>query len=154
MDRKDILKQYTPDRENLLYILHDIQNSKKEKYLTDEDLQAVADYCNVSKAEVHGVVTFYTMFSVRKRGCNVIRLCISPPCHMMGSQSVLDYLKKTLNVKEGETTEDGLFTLETAACLGICAVAPAMMINDEMYGNLTPEKIDEIINTYREKKNG
>ncbi len=153
MDRKEILKKYTPDRENLLYILHDIQDNKKEKYLSEEDLAEVADFCNISKAEIHGVVTFYTMFSVRKRGKNVIRLCISPPCHMMGAQSALDYLKKKLSIKEGETTEDGLFTIETAACLGICAVAPAMMINDEMYGNLTPNKIDEIINSYKEKTN-
>ena len=151
MDRKKILEKYSPCRENLLSILHDIQESNPEgQFLTEEDLREIARYVNISKSEIMGVVTFYTMFSVKKRGKNVIRVCISPPCHMMGSKSIIEHLKETLKIKDGETTEDGLFTLETASCLGVCAVAPAMMINNEVYGNLTPEKIEEIINSYKE----
>jgi NADH-quinone oxidoreductase E subunit len=154
MDREKILKKYEPTRENLLYILHDIHNSKDEKNLSDEDIVAVSKYLKVSRSEVMGVATFYTMFSVKKRGHHIVRVCVSPPCQLMGSDTVFNYLKKTLGVKEGETTDDNMFTLETSSCLGVCAVAPAMMIDDDMYGNLTPEKIDEIITKYREKKNG
>lgn len=154
MAREQILKKYKPTRENLLYILHDIQDANEGKYLTEEDLKEVSKYLNVSRSEVMGVVTFYTMFSVKERGKHVVRVCVSPPCQMMGSDTIMGYLKKALGVKEGQTTNDNLFTLESAACLGVCAVAPAMMIDEEVYGNLTPEKIDEIIKKYREKNNG
>ncbi len=155
MTREEILKKYKPTRENLLYILHDIQDNNPDgMYLTEEDLEEVAHYVGISKAEITGVATFYTMFSVKKRGKYVIRVCESPPCHMMGSSSIIEYLKKKLDIKENETTEDGLFTLETCSCLGVCAVAPAMMVNDEIHGNLTPEKIDEIITSYKEVSNG
>ncbi|KUK51084.1 MAG: NADH-quinone oxidoreductase chain e [candidate division TA06 bacterium 32_111] len=154
MNREEILKKYEPTRENLLYILHDIQDSKNEKYLSEEDLVAVSRYLKISRSEVVGVATFYTMFSVKKRGQHIIRVCVSPPCQLMGGNTIFNYLRKTLGVKEGETTSDNMFTLESSSCLGVCAVAPAMMIDDQMFGNLTPEKIDEIITRYREKKNG
>ncbi len=151
MDRKKVMEKYSPCRENLLSILHDMQEGNPEgQFLTEDALSEIAGYVGISKSEIMGVVTFYTMFSVRKRGKNVIRVCISPPCHMMGSKSIIEYLKNALKIKDGETTEDGIFTLETASCLGVCAVAPAMMINNEVYGNLTPEKIDEILNSYKE----
>lgn len=151
MDRNEILKKYAPTRENLLYILHDIQDSNPGNNLTTDDLAAVAHYVSTSKAEVMGVATFYSMYSIKERGKYIFRVCMSPPCHMLGSQSIMDYLKKTLKISDGETTEDKLFTLEVTSCLGVCAVAPAMMVNDEMYGNLTEQKIDEIIKKYREK---
>ena len=98
---------------------------------------------------VHGVATFYTMFSLAPRGRHIIRLCDSPPCHLMGSTSVLDYLKEKLGIDVGETTPDGAFTLELASCLGVCGVAPAIMINDEMFGKLTPERVDGILEERR-----
>ncbi len=155
MSREEILKKYEPNRENLLYILHDLQENNPEgMFLTEEDIEAAAHYVGVSKAEVTGVATFYTMFSIKRRGKYIIRVCESPPCHMMGSESIIEYIKKKLNIKEGETTEDGMFTLETCSCLGVCAVAPAMMVNDDVYGNLTPEKIDEILTSYKEVAHG
>ncbi len=153
MDRESIMKKYEPTRENLLYILHKIQDSKEEKYLSEEDLIAVSKYLNLSRSEVMGVATFYTMFSVKKRGNHILRVCVSPPCQLMGSDNIFNYLKKVLGIKDGKTTSDNMFTLETSSCLGLCSVAPAMMVDDQMYGNLTPEKIDEILTSYREKKN-
>ncbi len=96
-------------------------------------------------SKLYGVVTFYSLFSTQPRGKHIIRLCDSPPCHLMGSDSILDFLKNYLKINVGETTQDGKFTLELSSCLGICAVAPAMMINDDMHGNLTPSKIKEIL---------
>jgi len=98
---------------------------------------------------VEGVASFYSMFSLKPSGRYVIRLCDSPPCHLVGSKSLLEYLEKKLKIKVGETTPDRLFTLELTSCLGVCAVAPAMMINDEVYGNLTFEKIDKILEEKR-----
>lgn len=149
MNREEILKRFEPTTENILYILHDLQDNNPNRYLSKEDIKVCAEYLNVPYSYVHSVASFYTMFSLKPRGRNIIRLCDSPPCHLMGSGSLLDYLKNALNVDIGGTTEDGLFTLELTSCLGVCGVAPAMMINDEMHGNLTPEKVDAILERRR-----
>jgi NADH-quinone oxidoreductase subunit E len=86
------------------------------------------------------------MFSTKPRGTNIIRLCESPPCFLRGSDKIIAKLREILGVKVGETTKDGLFTLEVCACLGVCANAPVVMINEDVYGDLTEEKIESIIN--------
>ena len=149
MDREAILKKFEPELRNILYILHELQDKNPRHYVAKEDIRACAEYLSVPYSYVHGVTTFYTMFSLAPRGRHIIRLCDSPPCHLMGSTSVLDYLKKKLGIGVGETTADGVFTLETASCLGVCGVAPAIMINDEMYGKLTPERVDGILEERR-----
>lgn len=145
MNRDEIMKKYTPERENLIALLHDIQDASPKAQLTGEDLAAVAVYCKVSKAEVMGTVTFYTMFSLEGRAKNIIRFCVSPACHMMGGCSAMSYIEEKLGIKTGEATKDGLFSIETASCLGVCAEAPAMMINDKVFGSLTKERIDSIL---------
>ena len=130
MNREKILKQYKPQADNLLGILHDIQNASAEQYLTDGDLRAVADYLGLSYSFVHGVATFYTMYSLKPRGKYLIRVRQSPPCHLLGSSTISRELIRLLGIGF-ETTADSLFTLEMSSCLGVCGVAPAMMVNDE-----------------------
>jgi NADH-quinone oxidoreductase subunit E len=152
MKREEILRIYERKLENLLSILHDIQDKNPEHYLTEEDLKKVADYLNVTFSFVYSVASFYTMYSFEPRGKYVVRVCKSPPCHLMGSSSIAQELKKVLGINFGETTKDRLFTLEYSSCLGVCGVAPAMMINEEVFGNLTPKKITEIIEQKRREK--
>ncbi len=149
MYREAILKKFEPRMDNILYILHELQDNNEHHYVSKEDLKLCAEYLKVPYSFVHGVATFYTMFSLKPRGRNIIRLCESPPCHLMGSGSLLDYLKEKLQVDVGQTTSDGAFTLELSSCLGVCGVAPAMMMNDETIGKLTPEKIDAILEERR-----
>ncbi len=149
MTREEILNKYGKSKDNLLYILHDIQDNNLQHYLTDEDLKAVAKWLNLPYSYVHGVATFYSMFSLKPRGKYIIRVCESPTCHLMGSSDVIIELAKTLGVGIGETTKDGLFTLELTSCIGVCGVAPAMMINEEVFGNLTPERVRQIIEEKR-----
>jgi NADH-quinone oxidoreductase subunit E len=149
VDQQAIIRKFPSTLDNILYILHDLQDNNPQRYLAKDDLKACADYLEVPYSYVHSVASFYTMFSLKPRGRNLIRLCDSPPCHLMGSESLLDYLKSYLGVKVGETTKDGVFTLELTSCLGTCGVAPAMMLNDEMFGNLTPEKVDAILDRRR-----
>ena len=144
-----ILQKYEAKEENILYILHDLQDASEENRLTSEDLKEVAAYVGVPLSRINGVVSFYSMFSTRPRGKYIIRLCQSPPCFIKGSVNVYEELKGQLNISENETTEDGLFTLEFSSCLGVCGLAPAMMINDDVYGNLTEERVTEILNNYR-----
>jgi NADH-quinone oxidoreductase subunit E len=94
------------------------------------------------------------MFSVEKRGKYVIRVCNSLPCHVTGGKAVVDTLKEELKCEFNQTTEDGLFTLEKTGCLGLCGVSPVIMINNEFYGNLTPEKVIDVINKLREEERG
>ena len=99
-----------------------------------------------------GTASFYTMYSFDPRGKYVIRVCESPPCHILGAQTIFKAIETKLGIKEGETTKDGFFTLEGTSCLGVCSVAPAMMINDEVYGNLDEEKIGKILEQIKEKE--
>jgi NADH-quinone oxidoreductase subunit E len=152
MTRETILKRYEPRADNLLGILHDIQNASSEHYLTDADLRAVADFLGLAYSFVYGVATFYTMYSLTPRGRNLIRVCQSPPCHLLGSSTIARELIQLLGIGFGETTADKLFTLEMTSCLGVCGVAPAMMVNDRVYGNLTSERIAGIIEDLRSGK--
>ena len=93
LDREAILKKFEPNLNNILYILHDLQDTNPQRYLAKEDIEVCADYLNVPYSYVHSVASFYTMFSLKPRGKNIIRLCESPPCHLMGSRSLLDYLE-------------------------------------------------------------
>jgi NADH:ubiquinone oxidoreductase subunit E len=152
MTREKILEKYKPQSENLLGILHDIQNASTEQYLTADDLRAVADFLKLSYSFVHGVATFYTMYSLKPRGKYLVRVCQSPPCHLLGSSTISRELIRLLGIGFGATTADKRFTLEMASCLGVCGVAPAMMINDSVYGNLTAERIAEVIDGLRSGK--
>jgi NADH-quinone oxidoreductase subunit E len=149
---KEICSKYAPDKDNLIYILHDIQDSHPQHYISEEAVQVVSEYLKVPPNHIFGVLTFYTMYSTKPRGKNIIRLCESPPCYIKGSENILRKLKTVLGVGTGETTQDGLFTLELCACLGVCGNAPVMMINNDVYGDLTDEKIDEIITKIRGEK--
>lgn len=142
---KEICTKYTPDKDNLICILHEIQDTHPQHYISEEAVQTVAEYLDLPPNHIYGVLTFYTMYSTKPRGKNIIRLCESPPCYIKGSENILRKLRELLSVKTGETTKDGVFTLELCACLGVCGNAPVMMVNNDVYGDLTEERVEEII---------
>jgi len=152
MKREKILKQYDRSGDNLLAMLHDLQDASPEHYLSDGDLRAAADHLGLADSFVYGVATFYTMYSLKPRGRFLIRVCQSPPCHLLGSSTISRELIRLLGIGFGETTADKLFTLEMTSCLGVCGVAPAMMVNDRVYGNLTVERIVAVIEDLRRAK--
>ncbi|MBN1326575.1 MAG: NADH-quinone oxidoreductase subunit NuoE [Candidatus Cloacimonetes bacterium] len=144
-----IFTKYDPVQENLIYILHDIQDTHPQHYVSEEAVQEVSDFLKIPSSNIYGVLTFYTMYSTKPRGRNIIRLCESPPCFLKGSEKILARLREILKVGIGETTPDGLFTLELCACLGVCGNAPVMMINDDVYGNLDENNVTAIISGIR-----
>ena len=152
MTTKEIIKKYENRRENLLQILHDIQNQNPNNYIRKEDICELSKEMDIPVSEIKGTASFYTMFSFTPRGKYVIRVCESPPCHILGAQTIFEAIETKLGIKVGKTTDDGLFTLEGTSCLGICGVAPAMMINEEAYGNLNEKKICEILGEIQEKE--
>ena len=118
-----------------------------------EDLQErIAETLGVSIGRVHGVVTFYHLFRTHPAGRHTIRLCLGTACHVLGADKILATLQDHLAVPVGGTTEDGLFTLGVVRCLGTCSLAPVMMIDDDVYGGLTPEKVLDILGTYAERE--
>ncbi|OFX84205.1 MAG: hypothetical protein A2W99_00315 [Bacteroidetes bacterium GWF2_33_16] len=148
MDRQSIIKQFEPVKDNLLNILHALQNSNPENYLSVDDLKLVSHYLNITYSSVYGVVKYYSMFSLKPRGKYVIRICKSPMCHMIGNKEIIDGLKET-GYKLGETSGDKLFSVEETECLGRCAKAPALMINDKTYTALDRKKLKELIQSIK-----
>lgn len=151
MEASEILKKFSPEHDNMLNILHALQDNNPYNYLEEKDLKAVADHLNTTMSHVYGVVNYYTMLSVRPRGKFIIRACKSPVCCIAGSCSVLDELKSILQVEPGNTTEDRMFTLEESECLGQCDIAPVMMINDKVYGRLNAERLRSIIENHKKR---
>ena len=149
---KEICQKYAPRKDNLIQILHEIQDQDPQHYISPEAVDTVAEYLDIPVNHIYGVLTFYTMYSTKPRGKNIIRLCESPPCYIKGSDNMLRKLKVLLGINIGETTKDGLFTLEFTSCLGVCGNAPVMMINDDVYGDLTEEKVEEIIEKIRGRR--
>ncbi len=141
---QEICSKFKQVKGGLLPALHGVQ-SLCGNWLPMEALQQVSQGMEVPYPYLYGVLSFYTMFSTQPRGKYIIRLCESPPCHIMGVDNLLDVLKAELGIKVGETTTDGLFTLEHTACLGVCEIAPVMQINEVVHGRLTPERVKSIL---------
>jgi NADH-quinone oxidoreductase subunit E len=140
---QEIFSRHHGSRDALIPILQDIQGELG--YLPPSAMEAAARYCRVSPVEVYGVATFYAQFKFNPVGRNTIMVCQGTACHVMGGVRVLQEVVNLLGVKPGDTTSDNRFTLEIVACIGACALAPAMFVNKETHGRMKPEKIAEIL---------
>jgi len=144
----DILKSHESMPGNLLPILHAIQDSLG--YIPGESVPVIALALNQSNAEIHGVISFYHYFRQTPPGKNTIRLCRAESCQAMNGKALEKYAQKQLEIDWHETTSDGQFSLEPFYCLGNCACSPALSVNNEVYGRVTPQRFDEVIASYRE----
>lgn len=140
---ENILSRYPREHRFLLPALLDIQ--KYFRYLPISAMKITAEYLNVPETRVFSVATFYKAFSLTPRGEKTITICSGTACHLRGSAAILRQIEKELGILAGETTEDGLFTLEKVNCLGACALAPVVMIDDRVYGKMTPQKVSAVI---------
>ena len=134
-------------QEDLLVLLEEAQS--KSGYLSEDVIAELAQSVAMSVSDVYGVATFYSFLSTKPLGRNVIRICQSLPCHLNDSRIVIESLADELGIKPGETTPDGKFSFELTNCIGACDEAPAMLINNDVHGNLTPKKIAEILKSYK-----
>lgn len=148
IELKDYIDSIKDSQGILMQTLHKAQDIFG--YLPIEVQKFISHELDVSLAEVYGVATFYTQFSIEPKGKHKIGVCLGTACYVKGAQQVLDKLSKELNVKVGCTTSDNLFTLEATRCLGCCGLAPVMMIDQDVYGKLEPKKIPEILSKYKE----
>ena len=136
-------------RDLLLQALHEVQDRSPGNWVSLEEQKQLCARFGLSKAELRGVASYYSLLSLAPRGRHVIRLCVSPVCRMIGSLDILDLLRRELGVEVGATTEDGVFTLEESQCLGRCSGAPAMMVDDRVYERLDAQRLSAIIGELR-----
>ena len=142
-----IVEQYGCKTENLIAILQDIQAAYN--YLSEANLTLVADRLGISVSKVYSVATFYENFSLEAKGRHIIKVCAGTACHVRKSGPIYDAIRDSLGLTgKKKTSADGRFTLETVACLGACGLAPVMTINEEVYGRLTPDEVDKILDKY------
>lgn len=148
-----IVEKYNNDPTKLIPILQEVQN--EYRYLPEEVMTFVATTLGLSPAKVFGVASFYAHFALEPKGKYVVRLCNGTACHVKGSESILNSLQKRLGLDNKNcTTSDMLFTVETVSCLGACGLAPVLVINEKVYGQVTPEKAVSLIDEIKNKEDG
>ncbi len=148
-----VLEKYGRNPLNLIQVLQEVQ--AEYRYLPEEILTYVATALGISPSFVYGVATFYAQFSLEPKGKHIIRVCDGTACHVRGSMKVLEVVREQLGLRgEDITTPDLLFTVETVACIGACALAPALMVDEEVYGQMDQEKIENLIEEMIEKEKG
>ena len=146
----EIIDRYQNEETPLMLILSDIQ--KEYGYIPLEVQELVSERTGIPVAEIYGVVSFYSYFSLKPKGKYVIGVCLGTACYVKGSQQVIDKFSEILNIKPGETTEDGLFTLDALRCIGACGIAPAISINGKVYPKVKLSDVDKIIKEYKNMK--
>lgn len=144
-----ILHQYKQDKSNLIQILNEVQEAYG--YISKEAQCEISEYLKIPMAEVYGVITFYSRFTLKPKGKYNIAVCLGTACFVKGSEKVLDKVKEILKIDVGQTTEDGLFSIEATRCIGACGLAPVFTVNNEVYGKATPELVEEVIKKYKEE---
>jgi len=144
---EEIIARYKDEKTPLMMILSDIQN--EYGYIPLEVQELVSDKTGIPVAEIYGVVTFYSFFSLQPKGKYVIGVCLGTACYVKGSQQVLDKFSEILGIKPGETSADGLFTLDALRCIGACGIAPAITINGKVYPKVAVSDVPKIIEEYR-----
>ena len=158
----EILNQYTEAKDNLSNILREeekiynlipILNEVQVKYgyIPKVAQLEIADYLHMALAEVYGVITFYSRFTLVPKGKYNVSVCLGTACFVKGSREILERAKAKLGIEEGQTTPDGKFSLDTTRCVGACGLAPVFTINDEVYGKATVKKLDEVLDMYMSK---
>jgi NADH-quinone oxidoreductase subunit E len=140
---KEIFSHHTGDKQELITILQETQD--KFRYLPAAAMREISRFLHVSESTVYGVSTFYAQFKLTPLGKHIIRMCRGTACHVRGASKVLAEMEKQLGIKASETTDDMEYTLETVACIGACALAPTMTIDNETHGKMTLKKVAEVL---------
>ena len=138
-----LFTQYKPEKDNLIQILNEVQ--EHYGYVPMDIQQKISEFLDISMAEIYGVVTFYSRFSLKPKGKYNISVCLGTACFVKGAQKIMDRLTERLGIGQGETTEDGMFSIEETRCVGACGLAPVFTVNGEVYGKATVQKLDQVL---------
>ena len=143
---RNLVHDHGEEKAELIPILHEV--NREFGYISDEAIIELSERMNIPSSHIYSVATFYRMLSTEPRGRHVIQFCESAPCHVAGGRQVWQKLKSELGLKKGETSEDDKWTLLTTSCLGLCGVGPVMVIDNDVYGNVTSEQVPGILANY------
>lgn len=142
-----IINEHKNQQGALMPVLHETQ--ELFGYLPEEAQKRISEALDISMAEIYGVATFYSRFTLKPRGKYTIGVCLGTACYVKNAQGIIDKIKKEINIAAGETTADGLFTLEATRCIGCCGLAPVMTVGEDVYGKIVPEDVVDIIKKYQ-----
>jgi NADP-reducing hydrogenase subunit HndA len=145
-ETKQILAKYPQEKNQLIAILNDVQ--EKYGYIPKQAQMVISERLSIPMAEIYGVITFYSRFTLEPKGKYNISICLGTACYVKGSQKLLDRAKERLKIEPGQMTPDGKFSIDEVRCVGACGLAPVFMVNDEVYGNATVKQFDEVIDKY------
>ena len=145
-----ILGKYDNPEESLIAVLQDVQAI--EGYISQSAVEYITEKTGIPSSRIMGVASFYEGFRLKPVGKYRVMVCMGTACHVNGAERIGDTVQRVLGIDEGDVTADGLFSWEEVACLGCCSIAPAMMINDKAYGKLTPDKVQNIIDSIRKEE--
>jgi NADH-quinone oxidoreductase subunit E len=143
----ELMEKYPRAREHLISLLQEVQ--AEYGYLSRDSINRISRYLNLPSSKIFGVATFYNQFRLSAPGRIQVAICRGTACHVKGSLNLLDSCRQFLGIEVGQTTKDGLFSLETVACLGCCSIAPAMMVNGRFFGRLDRKKLEQLIDGWR-----
>lgn len=144
------VEKYKGEEGAVMMALHDIQDAYG--YISEDNQKFLSKELNVPLSEIYGIITFYNRFTLTPKGKYNIQVCLGTACHVQGASTLFEQVKKALKIEDGQTTPDGMFSLEGVRCLGACGLAPAIVVNNEVYGKVTPKKLEEILNSYKNKE--
>jgi NADH-quinone oxidoreductase subunit E len=147
IDLRRSIEAFPPERHSLIPILQEIQ--EHAGFVSKESIHEVSRYLRLPESKIYGVATFYNQFRLDAPGLHQIQVCRGTACHVRGSEPLLDTLESELGIKAGETTKDGVFSLEVVACLGACSIAPVIMIDGEFHGRLDKKRLAAVLDEYR-----
>jgi NADH:ubiquinone oxidoreductase subunit E len=150
-DVPKIIKHFAKDKALLLPVLLAVQDAHPQKYLCEKAVHEIAQTMKISRSRVYSTASFYSEISLKPRGMHLIRVCANSPCENAGRALVLNTIEQELGITLGQTTPDGLFTLESVSCLGACYMSPAIKIDDEVYGHLTAGEVVALIQKLRKE---
>ncbi len=149
---RKLIENYEGKAEHLLAIMQDVQ--KQYNYLPRLAIQLISDYVGTPVSRVYAMASFYKAFSLVPKGRYVFRVCDGTACHIKNSETLLDRLYQQLGIKAGETTADGMYSVETVNCLGACALAPVMVVNGKVHGKVSPGEVERIVKEYGGQNHG
>ena len=142
-----ILEKYPEIQGNLIGILHEVQNHFH--YLPEAELRYISKRTGIPITQIYSIVNFYNRFSLTPKGRNEVCVCLGTACHVNGAEKVLNAIREKLHIQPGETTDDMRYTLEEVRCIGACSLAPAVVINEETYGQVTPRQVGKMLDKYK-----
>lgn len=147
---EELFNEYKPIKDNLIQMLNEIQ--EHYGYVSMDAQKLLSEFLGIPMAEIYGVVTFYSRFSLKPKGKYNISVCLGTACFVKGSQKIMDRLLERLKIEPGETTPDGKFSIEETRCVGACGLAPVFTVNGEVYGKATVQKLDQVLDELSQKE--